>query len=206
MSKLTPNTFTLDCNTVERITCKQACNVLPPLAEGEGAIHYNSGPMGPPQRQWLEVIVIFPQGRYSLAFGVKDRIIQALWAVITPSGKSFSIDHEGSGNPAQYVKIETYQALTRLLLPSQGIIKLRPLWRLEIDDLMVGQTKNLGTSPKGLKFPNIPPGATFTDEETAEKIMGEFKAYWADCLTVPPKDVQKPKKVTKKAAAAEANK
>jgi hypothetical protein len=115
MSKFLPNTFTLKTDQLRRISAVDACKCIQPLIDGRGKIHYNSGAMGPPWRQWLELRVMFPKGLYTYAFGIVEERIADLWVLITPSCSVYSIDHPESGNAKTIITIPQLQALNRLI-------------------------------------------------------------------------------------------
>ncbi len=188
MPSVLPADFSLLTNQVVRIPLAQACTVAKKLAAGEMQVRYAQ--VFGKHRKWVEFRADY-SGLYTLVFGLNEEgdVVTNLWVVLTPSGKVFSVDHEGAGNPANILTRDIFAAVDKLLPQStERKIVVSCYYRVE-QELPAGGRSGIGphmdhgsAGPKGFSFPQELAGfrVEFTSEEEAMAAAGKLIAYLSD--------------------------
>lgn len=189
ISKVKPPSFTLlSGNGLNRLTLAQACSIVTSMLYGRMTIKYTSKLQGAEPCQWVECQADSDKSGYTFAFGVKENRVVTLWAVLTAGGSSWDVDDKDSGNPANHISLEQWQAVTRLLLPSNEIVSVRPIWRVVVNngsgvEKPVSRGMDLGIAPDRTTFPEaLMNGPDFQSAEEAESAAEQMRAYLAACL------------------------
>lgn len=186
-----PPDFTLKIPNHTPVSAELACKLIPALLVEDHphklTIRYNSGVMGKTEEKWVEVRADNAKGSYTICFRVRHNLITTLMAMISPTGASWQSGPD-SGNPANYVSQEQWQALTRLLIPPTGVFTIRKLFRIEMDGKPVGPWLDMGPSPARYTYPrDLTYNRLFETQEEAERFKVKVEEYYTNALTREPK-------------------